>query len=127
MKTKFSTIFRKQVGRFAAFAAFILPTCWALAQGAPPAPATEYSSYDVSSQLTLGPTVNVQQLSNAPSQQAPNNGAELAPFRFPRLNPPVQDEGPATDIAQNTPLDTSIGGHSFFRGFTGITQKDSRY
>jgi hypothetical protein len=126
MKTQFSTNSLACVRRFVGVVALILPTCLAFAQSAPSAPSNEFTSRDVSSEMTVGPTVNVRQLSNSPSQEGTSSANEMAPFRFPRLNPAVQDEGPVTDLAPVTALDTSIGGHAFFRGFTGLTHKDQR-
>jgi hypothetical protein len=126
MNTHFSINRFATANVIAVLAVLALPVCLLKAQSAPSARSTEFTSRDVSSEMSVGPTVNVRQLASSPSQEGTSSANEMAPFRFPRLNPPVQDEGPVTDVAATTTLDTSIAGHSFFRGFTGLTHKDQR-
>jgi hypothetical protein len=126
MKTYFSKCFGA-VSAITILAAISLPMCALSAQSAPLGPAGGYASQDISADVAIGPVINVKQLTSSPSGSSGNVGAEIYANRFPRLRPPVKNNGPVIDRAPATGFSANAAAALLnFRGFTGLTHLDQR-
>src|SRR3954454_2421254 len=107
--------------------AFVLPVSLLFAQGAQLDTAGDYTSVDISDTVTVGPVINVRQITSSSMASAGAADREFHPNRFPRLRPPVQESAPELDQILATPLaEVPDAAHAFFRGFTGLTHRDQR-
>jgi hypothetical protein len=87
----------------------------------------QYTSQDISADVTANSVVNVKQLATASTGSAGSAGGEVHANRFPRLAPPMRNLGPAIDQAPMTALASVPDSmHLLFRGFTGLTHLDQR-
>jgi hypothetical protein len=107
--------------------AILLPLYLLSAQGTQPGSAAAYTRVDISDTVTIGPVINVKQITSSSTAPAGAADREFHPNRFPRLRPPIQESAPELDQILATPLtEAGDAAHAFFRGFTGLTHRDQR-
>jgi hypothetical protein len=126
MKIHFVLNTRRTLALFLS-ALFVLPACVLLAQGTPSLTKPgKYTGRNISGDLVRGPSVNIADLTSAPTSAASSAGAEIYPNRRPVLRPPVRDSGAVLDRAPAAPQPAAAAPTPSFRGFTGLTHLEQR-